>query len=301
MTTTSAAPIFVLGNPRSGTTLLRLMLTCHPRITIPPECGFAVWLQPRWGAWTRRKAADPGEVFRFVEDVVASRKFETWHVTGPDLVEAIERDAPRSYSDLVRSVYGAYLRHVGREGGRWGDKNNWYIHHVREIRAMFPDAVLLHLVRDGRDVACSYLELAERKIESVYAPHLPRALEAIADEWVENVAGMRAAFDAEGWRDVIEVRYEDLVAHPTEALTGVMRELGEEFHPEMLDYAARNLREELEPREFLQWKARITTALDATLVGRYRRELDARQIEILTSRMRPLLDQYGYTDGTWRG
>jgi len=301
MTSASTSPIFVLGNPRSGTTLLRLMLTCHPRITIPPECGFAVWLRPRWGAWTQQKAADAGEVFRFVEDVLASRKFETWHVTGPDLLDAIERDAPGSYADLVRSVYGAYERHVGREATRWGDKNNWYIHHVADIRAMFPEAVLVHLVRDGRDVACSYLEIAERRIDSIYAPHLPRALEAIAQEWVENVSGLRAAFDAEGWRNVIELRYEDLVADPIATLTAAMRKLGEDFHPDMLDYAARNVREELEPREFLQWKARTVSAPDPSLVGRYERDLDAAQIEILTSRMRSLLDQYGYTVGSWRG
>lgn len=300
--TTSSAPIIVLGNPRSGTTLLRLMLTCHPRITIPPECGFALWLRPRWGEWTKDKTNDPGEVFRFVEDVVASRKFETWHVSGPDLVDAIARDAPATYADLVRSAYGAYVRHVGRAGGRWGDKNNSYIHQVAELRALFPDSVLIHLVRDGRDVACSYLELAERRIESIYAPKLPRALEAIADEWVENVGGLRAAFATEGWSGVLELRYEDLVARPEETLTALLGGIGEEFHPDMLDYAARNVRQELEPREFLQWKARTVTAPDATQVGRYRRELDAHQVEILASRMRVLLDQYGYgTDAPWRG
>jgi len=298
---TGSAPIFVLGNPRSGTTLLRLMLTCHPHITIPPECGFALWLEPRWGDWTPERTRDRGEVFRFVEDVLASRKFETWHVTGPELLEAIDRDAPDSYADLVRSVYGAYLLHVGRGDSRWGDKNNWYIHQVADIRALFPDSVLVHLVRDGRDVACSYLELAQQRIESVYAPRLPHALDAIAQEWVDNVSGLRSAFAADGWRNVIELRYEDLVADPTGTLTRVLRGVGEDFHPDVLDYAARNVSQELEPREFLQWKARTVSAPDATLVGRYRRELDATQIALLTSRMGPLLEQYGYVDSSWRG
>jgi hypothetical protein len=277
------------------------MLTCHPRITIPPECGFALWLRPRWGDWTSKKAADPGEVFRFVEDVVASRKFETWHVTGPELVDAITRAQPASYADLVRSVYGAYIRHVGRSGGRWGDKNNWYIQQVADIRDLFPDSVLVHVVRDGRDVACSYLELATRRIDSVYAPRLPQALEAIADEWIENVSRLRAAFGAERWRDVIEIRYEDLVADPTAALTRLVRGLGEEFHPDMLDYAARNAQQELEPKEFLQWKGRTVSAPDPGQVGRHRRDLAPADVEMLTSRMRSLLEQYGYTGGPWPG
>ena len=39
-----SVPFFILGNPRSGTTLLRLMLNNHPSVAVPMECGFAVWL-----------------------------------------------------------------------------------------------------------------------------------------------------------------------------------------------------------------------------------------------------------------
>lgn len=46
-----STPIFILGNPRSGTTLLQLMLACHPRLAVPPECGFALWLYDRYGDW----------------------------------------------------------------------------------------------------------------------------------------------------------------------------------------------------------------------------------------------------------
>ena len=45
-------PVFVLGSPRSGTTLLRLMLTCHRHIVVPPECGFCVWLYPQFQDWS---------------------------------------------------------------------------------------------------------------------------------------------------------------------------------------------------------------------------------------------------------
>ena len=44
----SEAPVFIIGNPRSGTTLIRLMLTCHPQIVIPPESGFLVTLYPKY-------------------------------------------------------------------------------------------------------------------------------------------------------------------------------------------------------------------------------------------------------------
>jgi len=46
------AQIFILGNPRSGTTLLRLTLACHPQLAVPAECGFALWLHGRYRDWT---------------------------------------------------------------------------------------------------------------------------------------------------------------------------------------------------------------------------------------------------------
>lgn len=44
-------PVFIIGSPRSGTTLLRLMMNSHPRIVVPPECGFAVWWYEKYQHW----------------------------------------------------------------------------------------------------------------------------------------------------------------------------------------------------------------------------------------------------------
>ncbi len=70
-------PFFIIGNPRSGTTLLRLMLNNHPLISVPPECGFAVWLYEKYKA---ENFLDKSIVRNFIADVVKSRKFETWGI-----------------------------------------------------------------------------------------------------------------------------------------------------------------------------------------------------------------------------
>jgi Sulfotransferase family len=70
-------PVFIIGNPRSGTTLLRLMLTCHPHLVIPPEGGFAVWLHDEYHAWSREDGRSPEAIALFVRAVLACRKMET--------------------------------------------------------------------------------------------------------------------------------------------------------------------------------------------------------------------------------
>jgi hypothetical protein len=286
-------PLFVLGNPRSGTTLLRLMLTCHPRIAIPPECGFAVWLLPRFDSWTRSHTDDPRAVADFVAAVVATRKFETWALSDSDLTLAIRRRKPATYAELVDAVYGAWLERHDRTGCRWGDKNNFYLHHVAEIRTLFPDAILVHIVRDGRDVACSYLELGARALDVPYSPRLPSELDAIAREWSDNVTVLDEALARLGGTTVT-IRYEDLVRDPADTLGTVLATFGERFHPDMLSYPERNASEQLEPAAFLQWKARTLHGPDDERIGRHRRDLTPSQIQQLERGMWPVLVRHGY-------
>jgi hypothetical protein len=197
-------PVFLIGNPRSGTTMFRLMLTAHPAIAIPPECGFAVWWWRKYETWSEALATDD-RIHEFVSDLRQSRKIETWELDYAALTEEIRSRRPASYETLVSIVYERYARQQGRTIRRWGDKNNFHIRRISDLRIIFPDAVFLHLVRDGRDVACSYRELAKRELKSKYAPDLPSDVVGIATEWRDNLSLARddlAAAPAASYRDV---------------------------------------------------------------------------------------------------
>ena len=77
-------PIFIIGNPRSGTTLLRLMLTSHPEVCIPPEAGFALWLLRDFSDWTPADGLDG-----FLTALMETRKFRHWGLTRTRLGEWI--------------------------------------------------------------------------------------------------------------------------------------------------------------------------------------------------------------------
>ncbi|MDE2234040.1 MAG: sulfotransferase, partial [Gammaproteobacteria bacterium] len=68
----SPEPFFVIGSPRSGTTLLRLILTSHPQIVVPPECGFVTWLYPTFGEWGLSEFTIPENIERFATAVKTS-------------------------------------------------------------------------------------------------------------------------------------------------------------------------------------------------------------------------------------
>ena len=285
-------PIFIIGGPRSGTTLLRLMLTCHKNIVIPPECGFAVWLYDDYKRWNELDFDSLLE--QFIVDLMKCRKIETWHLDMKGLLDFAGSRCPPSYSEAVSLVYEWYGLSQGRSFNRWGDKNNFHIGYIPTIKAIFPDVRFVHIVRDGRDVACSYKGLGQRQIDSAYAPRLPHRIEDIALEWTTNVSTAIQSFASIAWEHVTEIRFEDLVLDSEATLRNLCTRLGEEYDPRMLEYYAENRTRELEPKEFLPWKAKNLKPPIPTEVGRHRVELSEQEIASFQSIARQTLERYGY-------
>ena len=258
-------PFFIFGNPRSGTSLFRLMLNSHPHMVVPPECGFVEWLYDDFG----HKDLSPAVYCDFISKLFDSRKFETWGMEKTALLSIIEDVRPESYQGLVREVYLAYARRNGKAVRVFGDKNNYYINKVEKVDGIFPGCKKLFIVRDGRDVACSYLELKGRDIDSDYRPNLPEKIEDIATEWKSSVDTMMH-WVAKG---ALRIRYEDLVADPRKTLTDVCQFLGVEYSPEMLEFYKNND----EPDSFKGWKEKTFTPLAPGSISRYITDLTSAQ------------------------
>lgn len=263
------APVFVIGNPRSGTTLLRLMLTNHANIVIPPECGFAVWFYEKYHALGFSESV----IDAFIQDISTARKIETWDLDYAKLREYIIKSNAVSYPQAVSAVYEFYGHSLGRTFHRWGDKNNFYLSHIETLHAMYPSAQFVHIVRDGRDIACSYKGLGKSRMSSKYAPNLPVNIREIAYEWVENIHKIRESFEKLPSKQVFEVRYEDLVLQPVQELQKICYFLGEPYDPAMESYYIKNQVERQEPVEFLLWKAKTVEKPTDSEVEKYKREL----------------------------
>ena len=195
---------FVVGCSRSGTTLLRAMLDAHPALAVPPESHFA--LAPSVRALRRALRRDPW--------------FALWGIEAPDLHGL-------GCADAVRAVFAAYAAARGKP--RYADKTPHYVSHLPELAARFPEAQFVHVVRDGRDVALSLLEV----------PWGPDTLEDAARHWRRRVLeGRDAGLPPDRYR---ELRYEALVADPERELRALAPWLGLEYAAAMLAYPDRPL------------------------------------------------------------
>ena len=143
-------PLVVLGVSRSGTTrLLRVILDRSPGIAIPDESFFVPLLARRHG---RRIDAE-----RFLDDVRAYRRSASG--VSPPLAWRRGSTPEMSIGEAIAVIYEAYAETASKP--RWGDKTPMYMRHLGLLDELFPDAQYVHLVRDGRDAALSFLQMPE--------------------------------------------------------------------------------------------------------------------------------------------
>lgn len=282
------SPVFIIGSPRSGTTMLRLMVTCHPNICIPPEGGFAIALKPIYGDL---RVFPKDTLEQFIGDFFATDKQAEWGLTWKDLQDALFDADISAYPQLVAAVYRAYMR--VRESGkkRWGDKNNFYLNHIITLASMFPKAQFLHIVRDGRDILCSYIDVSGLPEMS----SLPTDPVRAALRWYFDLLTIQNAVKSLQPKSYMELRYEDLVRDPGLVLREVCEFLGECFSPSMLDFAERTRREKLEPDRYMPWKKLVAEPITTSRVGRWRQELSQRDVAVFEAVADRWLSAYGYS------
>ncbi|WP_433333036.1 sulfotransferase family protein [Spirillospora sp. CA-294931] len=271
-------PIFVIGCPRSGTTLLQLMLHSHRRIAIPAETRFLLPAYTARGQFGDLR--DTGNR-RALAEWITGRKETKFRDLGLD-AERVNRaivDGPPSLGSAVGAVFRAYADRFDKP--RWGDKRPSYTKHVGKLVRMFPDAQFVHLVRDGRDCVASLQEMPWYKHDVYHAISVWR--EAIDD-------GRRLAARL-GPDAYYELQYERLVANPMDELTRLCEYLGEDYDPAMTepqDIARRTV-----PRQ-KRWHERTRTAVNAGRVGSWSCRLQPWEIGLAESAFGDRLAEYGY-------
>lgn len=288
-------PVFIIGSPRSGTSLLRLIATSHSKIIIPPECGFIVWLHDKYGRWNVSDTVDREIRNQYLDDLYACKKFDTWELERDTLETLLLEQNPQDYASLCAAVVIAFGRKLKESPIVWGDKNNFHTDYLPLLQRIYPEARFLHIVRDGRDVACSYREVMEHRSASPYAPRLPTDIQKIAEEWSSNVLGVERHLGKLPASTRRLVRYEDLVENPQLEIMSICRWLELPFEEQMLRPHEVNGKLNLEPALTLNWKRRTLEPVSTDTVGRFQELLSVEEKARFASVAGDTLSLFGYT------
>jgi hypothetical protein len=277
--TAPTAPVFVVGVARSGTTLLMHMLDNHSAFAIPWESHFIPDLYR-----VREKFGDLSKVenrenlihfiLRYLKGIWHEGSTEEWMPGLEANARAVAESAKPDYPGVIRAMYEYHARERGRR--RWGDKTPGYVDSLPALHEMFPEAKFLHIVRDGRDVACSTMPLSFG----------PNSVYVAARRWKRSV--LHGLAFAEKHPDLIHTfRYEDLVVEPEKLLRDICDFLGEEFEPNMLEFYKAN-------KNVHYHHANTARQVNTSRKDRWKREMSARQIRVFEGLAGDVLKRFGY-------
>jgi hypothetical protein len=230
----ASPPIFVVGSPRSGTSLFRLILDSHPSIA----CGPETHLLARMDDAAKRYAK---QLDRYAFDDAY------WHAQYRTFFESFKLD---------------YAHRKGK--ARWADKTPSYARHLPFITSVFPEAQVVHVIRDVHMVTASALNRWGWR----------RAWDT-PDRWVANVNAART-FGAEmSPAQYTEIRFEDLVGDTEGTLRPLFEWFGEAWDPCVLDYDQHEHDESPRNRRVRETaRSAGGTAVDQTRATKPRRKVD---------------------------
>jgi protein-tyrosine sulfotransferase len=261
----AAQPIFIGGVPRSGTTLLRVILDTHPNIHCGTELRVVQALANLWSAASQ----------------TAQPLLAAFYGLDPEGLRGI-------FADLIVSFMKPAWLASGKP--RVAEKTPWNLLVFPQLRQLFPSSPLVHVIRDGRDVVASRLE-RDRPGASAAKSDSVAAAAHRAREWVDAMAIRRALLSELADGLYYELRYEDLVRTPEHALRSLCGFLREEFDPAMLSF----YRKQREVTGSEEWSAEaVQRPLFETSIGRWRHALSEPERATVLAIAQPTLRELGY-------
>lgn len=263
-----SGPLFIVGAPRSGTSLLRNLIRACNGVYLPPdETQFIPGLLARLEA-TRSSE----KIARFLERTAFSgnmRRRGLWP-TQKELRQLLDSPNP---CVMLTALMTFFAEKDGHQSFRiWGDKTPRYVFFLDEFRRFFPGMRVIFVLRDPRDAVLSMRDAWGRSLTRGSIEWRDAAL--IAQAWLQEQPAA----------DAIMIRYEALVAHPAATMRGIADWLSVEFKHEAL--------EEYIGEE--RWGAVKEVGVSGTSVGRYRDELAASEIGLIESIALAEMSALGY-------
>ena len=275
--------VFIVGCPRSGTTLLRRIVSAHPQIVITPE---AHWI-PVWFEQRRGLTPDGFVTPELISELLAHNKFTLFGLGREAVMSLVGGDQPISYASFVTGIFDLYGEAQGKKAV--GNKTPDSVRRMGTLHALWPEVRFVHLIRDGRDVALSLMSWpsVRSKKPGTFPTWKDDPVSTAALWWELNVRRGREAGETLGPELYCELRYESLVAYPAQECANLCEFLGLAYDEAMLNY--HEVFKASAGPEVVHDRQPITPGL-----RNWRAQMPANDVERFEAAVGVLLDELGY-------
>lgn len=214
---TQYPPLFIVGCPRTGTTLVSQMLDSHSRIAVYHETNFFPVFLPgihRYG--NLRRSANLNRLLADIRETIRTQAI----VEPPEIDEMHDACIEPTFEGVFATLLQLHARKQGKSQG--GDKTPGHHAYVPEILERFPNSPIIFVMRDPRDTVLSI----KKTFGATTGTGIRMWNEAFMSYWQAK-------------ESVHLVRYEELVENPEEVVGGICAYLGAPYEPAMLRFAER--------------------------------------------------------------
>ena len=277
----SCIPFFIIGSGRSGNTLLRSILSGNSDISIPPESYRIPFAIKKFHIFNNRDWEDiVSQVLKEFEDC---KEFYTWEIDITDAQKRLENiaDSKRTLSNIFDELFCTYTEKHSPGSKIWGDKTPMNTLYLDWIGTVFPRSKFIHIIRDGRDVASSYLKM--ERYDTI--------LEA-ANRWINSIESAQS-FGSKIKENYIEIRYEELVTKPEEVIKDTCDFLDIDYDSKMLDHTKQVKKLGDTDKEH---HSNLSKPISSDSVGKWRNNLSESAQESITKLLYKHLQRLGYAD-----
>lgn len=261
---------FIVGCPRSGTTLLSVLLDRHPNICVTPETNFFNEIAPQL-----HKPDSPSvpEIFN---------RWERSNELSID-INKISARYPDEYtglaSGLLIEILDAYTKNKGKQ--ICAEKTPQHLEHVPQILREINDAKILCMLRDGRDVVLSLMSMPWWQNKSI---------EDTAKLWKHYIRTMEV-FQKSYPSQFKTLKYEELIDTPKETLSEVMQFLNLKINKNQFNS---NIPSGVVLSRSMEWKGNALNPVNKMLKTHRRNEFSSQDLEFLENFLEIELKRYSY-------
>ena len=274
-----APPFFLVGCDRSGTTLLAAMLDRHSRIAVPPETHFF-----RSTCTGDKEPSPPLSHGQLLTQFASNHRAADMGLDARALAARFETLDP-TYRNLFLSAVGLYAQ--ARNKCRVGEKTPGHLARIPRILHFLPEAKVICVVRDGRDVARSLVRVAwSHRDQRRHCLRWNRAS--------RHVLRYGRTFS----NNVRMVLFEDLLRDPQSQLSDLCEFLGECYEPQQLDASVPT---GVVPQQEKRWKQKAAEPLDPSRAHAWRQDTSEHDKHLMNAAMGHYLRAFGYPDTTLAG
>jgi len=269
---------FIVGTGRCGSTLLRAILSSHSRIAIPPETHFFVEWDP--ALFEGDPLADDDAVDRLI-----GRASRLWFWEDLQLDAQRLRDATINGERSAKAMFVNMLEQWREKLGkpRLGEKTPAHQKSVERILHLFPNAKIVHIYRDPRDVVASIIKLRWGGHDSVLRH---------AKSWAKVMRRHLERQRALPANQYYSMQFEKLVCEPEATLRSLCNFLGEQFEPALLQHSDRG--SSVFTAGEIQRRSDAIKPIEAGVVGKGLTSLSPRHVRTVERVAGPLLEAMGY-------